>query len=46
MNNYPIHIIITENTGITDVLFQLQEIFPYDVIITAKSGEIKLKLRK
>lgn len=46
MNDYPKTIVITEKTGITDVLLQLQEIFPYDVIITAKSGEIKLKLRK
>lgn len=46
MNEYPKTIVITEKTGIIDVLYQLQEIYPYDIELKAKSGEIRLKLRK
>ena len=46
MNDFPKTIVITEKTGIIDVLYQLQEIYPYDIELKAKSGEIRLRLRK
>ena len=46
MNDFPKTIVITEKTGIMDVLYQIQDIFPYDIELKAKSGEIRLKLRR
>lgn len=44
--NEPKQIVVGGNKGLIEVLFELQDIYKFDINMTAKSGELTLKLRR